>query len=336
MKTKSILLSLTLVVLSLTGYGQVDDSYYRQFDSTERAENSGAKSRLLVDSSTVDSLSWMRAQGAFNKQEWYRAIGYFQDYTLHFLNSDSVPSAYLKMAQGYLSLGDREQARGLFENAMLHSRSKVSDKAARALLPMYRESKRSDTLMLKVLCLNEPFAATPGELANLRRDELRIAKSLEQPELIVAYAQRMLSTPGLPEGLKLYANYQLAYALYGLGRYDEAYTAFDAVSNEPGVESSAEAMFRKVEIRYIQKDWQGVKTDALAAGRMKTTYQYWVGRSYILLARAYQEQNQIPEARSILKSLVQRYINETDGVVSEAEAGLAALAEGRTDWYKGQ
>ena len=336
MRTKFIVLTIVLMLVGLAGYGQVDDSYYRQADSVERGENIGAKSRMLVDSSSVDSLSWSRARRAFNRQEWYRAIGYFQDYTLRFPNSDSVPMAYYRMAQGYLSMGEMVQARGLFENALLHPKSKVTAQAAQALLPMYRESKRSDTLMLRVLSLNEPMAATPSALSDLRREELRVAQGLGQPGLIATYAQRLLSTPGLPEGLKLYGNYQLAYALYALGRYDEAYPVFDAVSKEPGVESSAEAMFRKVEIRYIQKDWQGVRDDALAAGRMKTTYQYWVGRSYILLARAYQEQDKISEARSILKSLVQRYINGTDGIVAEAEAGLTALAEGRTDWYKGQ
>jgi hypothetical protein len=59
-----------------------------------------------------------------------------------------------------------------------------------------------------------------------------------------------------------------------------------------------------------------------------TPYQFWLGKAFLLLADIYLDKNDEFQAKHTLKSLVENYSNETDGVKEEASRKLAAIEAG--------
>ena len=53
--------------------------------------------------------------------------------------------------------------------------------------------------------------------------------------------------------------------------------------------------------------------------------KYWLGKSFILLARIYEKMNDLFQATNTLKSVIENYDNKEDGIVEEASAYLKIL-----------
>ena len=97
------------------------------------------------------------------------------------------------------------------------------------------------------------------------------------------------------------------------------------VSSDTKLEEGAEAKYLVAEIYFRQnKKTEAEKEidDFIAKG---TPYLFWLGKSFLLLSDIYLDNNQEFDAKHTLRSLIENYNNDTDGVKDEASRKLAAI-----------
>ena len=58
-----------------------------------------------------------------------------------------------------------------------------------------------------------------------------------------------------------------------------------------------------------------------------TPYQYWLGKSFILLAKVYADKENYTQAKATLESIIQHYKIEDDGIKEEAQNEMRILEE---------
>jgi hypothetical protein len=56
-----------------------------------------------------------------------------------------------------------------------------------------------------------------------------------------------------------------------------------------------------------------------------TPHQYWLAKSFILLAHVYEKQNDLFQATNTLKSIIENYEIKGDGILDEANQYLQTL-----------
>ena len=56
-----------------------------------------------------------------------------------------------------------------------------------------------------------------------------------------------------------------------------------------------------------------------------TPHQYWLAKSFIVLAKTYEKQNDLFQATHTLKSVIENYEVKDDGILDEATAYLQQL-----------
>ena len=79
------------------------------------------------------------------------------------------------------------------------------------------------------------------------------------------------------------------------------------------------------EIYFKQNSIQKSETEILDFIEKNTPYQYWLGKSFILLADIYLSRNDEFQAKHTLKSLVENYNVADDGIIAEASKKLSVI-----------
>lgn len=333
--TRSSLILLSLLLFTVgSANAQVweDDSYYAQFDSVARAQDSLSFQTFLVDTAAVDTLAYSRATRVFAIPNYPLAAQYLQDYTSRFPESPQTPNAYFLLGQCELNIGNRDAGRIYLLMATGYGSTPFYAEAHKLLAPIHKERGEYREAM-QAYRIGASATQTPAELHAMRREALNMARALEDHKLIVETADELINTPGVPEGLINFGKYQRAFSLLQTKQYDRAFDDFFTIAKmNDALETAAEARYRLVEIRYLQKRWSDVERLTLAAARVNTPFQYWVAKGYILMARGLEEQGRKNEAVTTLRSLINGYANDTDGIKEEAGEGIKALVMGTGKW----
>lgn len=314
-------------------YNQGDDSYYVQFDSVERAANAINQSLMVVDTASVDSLAYARAERAFLLGDMARADSFLTDYTSRFVGARREYEALLMLGEAQLALGKEEEgAYNLGLAADGASDGAIKARANRLLAPIYEKreelDKAYDAYMGGVAA-----ADTPSALSEMYRKSVLIAGRLDAQEKLVVAAEAMMASPGMSAGFVQFARYQRAYALLKLERLDEASAEFKILSTGNGTEAGAECRYRMVEIALMKGEYDRVQQLTIwAAQQDKGGHDYWVAKGYLAMARALLAQGKQMDARKTLNSLVRGYPKDGDGIRKEAEEGLRAIVLGQQNW----
>jgi tetratricopeptide (TPR) repeat protein len=112
---------------------------------------------------------------------------------------------------------------------------------------------------------------------------------------------------------------------YMNGNQNGALESLRAVSADTKLEQGAEAKFLVAEILYKQNQKQKSEEEIMDFISKGTPYQFWLGKAFILLSDIYLDKGDDFQAKHTLRSVVENYGNENDGVKSEASRKLAEI-----------
>lgn len=98
-----------------------------------------------------------------------------------------------------------------------------------------------------------------------------------------------------------------------------------AASADVKFEQGAEAKYLVAEIFYRQKNLQKSEEQIMDFISKNTPYQYWLGKSFLLLADIYTDKGDTFSAKHTLKSMIENYNSETDGIKADAARKLLTI-----------
>jgi len=98
-----------------------------------------------------------------------------------------------------------------------------------------------------------------------------------------------------------------------------------SVSTDTKLEQGAEAKFLVAQIYYRQHQTKQAEEEIMDFISKGTPFQFWLGKAFLLLADIYQDQGDDFQAKHTLRSVVENYGNDDDGIKEEASRKLAAI-----------
>ena len=106
-------------------------------------------------------------------------------------------------------------------------------------------------------------------------------------------------------------------ARFNIGRYymlhqqpDSALTEFQYVMKETKNAMAAEAKYNIALIKYQKKDFKTAKKQVYELADNYSSYEYWVAKSYLLLADIFIAEKDNFQAKATLQSLIENYDGE--------------------------
>src|SRR5690606_12889142 len=127
------------------------------------------------------------------------------------------------------------------------------------------------------------------------------------------------------EAMKREANFTEGKSYYQLNNYSKAIDGLKTVAEDVKYEQGAEAKYLIADIYFRQKEMKKSEDEITDFISKNTPYQYWLGKSFLLLADIYLSQNDQFQAKHTLKSLYENYNDDNDGIKAEAAEKLLVI-----------
>ena len=173
----------------------------------------------------------------------------------------------------------------------------------------------------------ESISSTPWNKIKAEAGQMRCLFNQEKFRSCIDAAQKVLGSGKLTDVLKREASYKLAKSLYQTGNYTKIFPLFKNLSKDTQSAEGAESKYLLTEILYNQNKLDEAENEVMDFIARNTPHQYWLAKSFILLADVYLAKGEEFEATHTLQSIIENYPEKDDGITDTANAKLKHLQE---------
>ncbi len=163
----------------------------------------------------------------------------------------------------------------------------------------------------------EKVATKPENLNSARIGQMRCHFIFENYVNSAQYADKVLATQQTTD-LKLEAEYIKGLSLAKSGSYTQAIPSLEYVIKSTTNVKSAEAKYTIAWVYFQQKDYEKTDQTIRELQKMKPKYDYWIAKGLILQTQVLMAQDNLFQAEKTIKSVIDNYPDETDGIIEEA------------------
>jgi predicted Zn-dependent protease len=129
----------------------------------------------------------------------------------------------------------------------------------------------------------------------------------------------------IPPELDRESSYKSAKAYVELNDPAKALPLWRKLSADSKSLEGAEAKYMVCEYYFDNNKLKEAENEVNDFIEKNTPHQYWLAKSFILLAHVYEKQNDLFQATNTLKSIIDNYENKGDGILDEANQYLKTL-----------
>jgi len=154
---------------------------------------------------------------------------------------------------------------------------------------------------------------------------LRCHYELKEYETVAKLGWKIRSMEKLPPELDREASFKSAKAYVELNDQAKALPLWRKLSTDAKSLEGAEAKYRLCEYYYNTNKLKDAENEVMDFIEKNTPHQFWLAKSFILLAHVYENQNDLFQATNTLKSVIANYEIKGDGILDEANQYLQTL-----------
>ncbi len=274
-----------------------------------------------VDDRQRDSLSYVSAERVYMAGNCSQAVPQLDNYIRNNPQGRFILNAHFYRGDCLYRNGDFNGALTSFEFVTGRGKSLFSEDAIkRAGEIHYRKENFNSAL--------EYFRRLEGEaeLEENRQEaligQLRVLVKLKNLNSTIEIAQRVLGNSRMSPEIVREARYQKASAHLVLNQKSEALSDFRVLSQNTSSKEGSEAKFRVADLLFQQGKREEAEKMIFDFVDKGTPHQYWLAKSFILLAEIYAARGEYFQARQYIEGLLENYEESGDGIHEEAKRKL--------------
>lgn len=279
-----------------------------------------------ITSSEKDSLTWQAAETAFNSNEFDRALTLLSNYINKFPTGYFINEATFARAECYVRNKNFQAAFKDFKSVIENKPAKFYERALlKASGIAYFELKdypEAFSLYEKLLTA----ASNPSNIYSAQLGLLKSADKLKYDAKIIEYADVVLQNNQLKESDIVEVSYMKGRALYRLNEFDKALPLLNKVAAAAVSEKAAECKYYTCKIAYDKQQYKASLDSCIKLKNKFSAYEYWVVKTFILMADNYVALDNKFQAKATLESIVANYDGDAS-LKREAEEKLEAIRD---------
>lgn len=155
--------------------------------------------------------------------------------------------------------------------------------------------------------------------------EMRCNYELKNLNETAAMGWKIRSMDKIPPELNREATYLSAKAYVDLNDPDKALPLWRKLAGDTKSLEGAEAKYHLCEYYYLNGKYKDAEKEVMDYIDKNTPHQYWLAKSFIILAHTYEKENDVFQATHTLQSVIENYSEKNDGITKEAEEYLKEL-----------
>lgn len=277
-------------------------------------------------SGTEDSISYIAAEHQYMNANYSKAISGLQTY----LNQFGQDARYAGMAQYYLAESyyvteDKVNALKAYQEVLKITGNQFTEEAALRCSEITYDRKDFASAMTYFKQL-ETVAHSVDNKNISRLGVLRCSFFLNDYQTTVKIAAEIAADPHSGEEMKAEAIYNRSKAYLALNQFAEAIIDLKTLSTDTRTATGAEANYLLANLYFDQGKMTDVEQTVMEFAKKNTPHQFWLARSFVLLADMYIKLNKDFQAKQYLLSLQKNYkpVDEIQKLITER---LNAISE---------
>lgn len=257
----------------------------------------------------IEQTYYAAAETDYGNSNWSKAAEGFTKYLNQFPNGSNATKARYYRGESYYQLKDQAKALPDYDAVVNSGWSDFTDDAAARAAEIAVQNK-DYTAALKYYNTLRSSAMDNTSLQKAYSGLLRSSFEKEAYTEADAYADTLLSLPDINVATQNEAQLYKAKALQRNNKLEEAKTLYQVIDKKNIGLASAEARYRVAEILLAQKQLKEAETQASYAAQASGGSDYWVVKSYLLIADILTEQKDYFNAKATLQSIISNNSNK--------------------------
>lgn len=278
-------------------------------------------SNLVISSGEQDSLTYQSADNAYNASDCNRAVTLYANYIDKFPSGYFVNDAHWKKAECHIKSKDYKSALKNYEAIITNRYSKYFEKALLKAtgIAFYELADYNTAIGLYKQLYIASSSAQNTYTAMLGM--LRTAVKLKNQDETIEYADQLVNSGVAKDADMQEAIYEKGRAYYSKGDKDFALGAFNRVTEMPVSEKAVEAKYMVAKILFEKQQYKSSLDTCFKLKNKYSSYEYWIAKTFVLIADNYYAQGNSFQAKATLESIVQNYDGDKE-VLEEAKSKL--------------
>ncbi|MDX5481910.1 MAG: tetratricopeptide repeat protein [Hymenobacteraceae bacterium] len=274
------------------------------------------------ESGALESIEFEAAKTLYFNQNYAQAATKFESYLKSYPKSTYAADARYFLADSYLRQNNVQQGKKYMKDVIAENRSEYVNRAIQRVADLEFETKNYSEAI--------KYYSRLRDVASNRREQQTALTGLMQSYFRTSdyAATKRVANELISQGnasLNAYNSALLfrAKATYAQGNLEQALTELRETAKSASDVNGAEAQYLVAEVLYKQKKYKESVDAAYEYNNKFSNYEYWLGKTFLLIADNYAAQNEMFQAKATLNSIIENAPNAE--IVAEAKAKLAKL-----------
>ncbi len=272
-----------------------------------------------------DNITFQAANNRFMRGEYQAA---FEAINAYFDKFPSKPihdkHARFVRAESLVRLGRPDESIPDYEYILNDWTSDYTERALISISKIYLSQKKYNEAIvhLKKLELTSEYRAHYGYAIN---NLMEAYANLNLPDETIQYAEFIREYDKSSQEEKYRADLYTGKANLIIGDKAEALKFFQLVADKTQTVTGAEAKYNVANLQYEKGEYKASLATAFELTNKMPSHDYWVAKTYILIADNYVGLKDNFQAKSTLQSILENYESDDDDILATAKEKLAAI-----------
>jgi len=254
---------------------------------------------------------------SYMDSSYSEAVIKFSAYLTKFPNGRFVNETFYFLGNSYYKTKDTLNAINYFEK-FLETPNNIYSESAASRTAYYYYSKQNHLLATKYYEKLDQLASKPATIFSAKLGLMRCHFLSGDFIKSVIYSKLVLETAGISNQQKIEGEYSKGMSNYNLMNFEEAKVSLEWLVKNTTTAIGSESKYTLATINFKQEKYGQADIEIKSLLKMKPAYNYWVAKGLILQARIMIINEDLFQAEQTLKSVLDFYPDQSDGVISES------------------
>lgn len=281
---------------------------------------------INISQAEKDSLSYSVAEKVYMNGDCNKATTMFSDYINNFPNGMFNINAHYYLAECLYKNQSIDEA---FNHYLVVANAPKTVFTEPSLLKVanYQYNKQHYPEAIPYFNQLLEIAQFPQNTFAAKTGLMRCSYQLAKYDEADRYAVDILKEGKLSDELYREAHYIIGKSAYMQNKLDQALDEFELIAKNCKSKEEAEAKYLIVDIYFKQNKFDAAEKEVYDFVKKNTPHQFWLAKSFLLLADIYVAKNDNFQAKATLQSIIDNYKNTEDGILNDAKSRLQSITE---------
>jgi TolA-binding protein len=258
-------------------------------------------------SNREDSISYIATERQYMNGKYDQAISGFKAYLNKFCSGGRYcTNAQYYIADSYYRINDKVNALTGYQNLLKIAGNQYTEEAVMRSAEITYDQKNYESALQYFKQLQTVAQSTENKNVG-RLGVLRCSYFLKDNQTTINIVNDIMADPRSSDELKAEARYNRAKAYIATGQSAQAATDLKVLATETRTANGAESKYLLANLYFEQGKLGDTEKEVLDFAKKNTPHQFWLARSFVLLADVYIKQNNDFQAKQYLLSLQKNY-----------------------------